>query len=698
MKKRAAPAPRADDETAPGPGVRWTPDGAEFAVLSRRATRIRLLLFDRADAAEPSAEHDLLPPPPGGARWSRRVPGVRPGSYYLYRAEGPAPHFDPSRWLLDPCAAEVEFHRRWGDTRGIAPADWTRPGPFFPKGVLVRDDFDWGDDRPPRTPMEDSVLYELHVRGYTASPSSGVYHPGTYRGLVEKLPHLRALGVTAIELLPVAEFNELEFYIEDGLRRDRLNFWGYNPLAFRAPNARYAAAPGPGAAVREFKELVRAGHRAGLEVLLDVVFNHTGEGGDRGPVYSMKGLDRTLYYLHDPAGGMLDFTGCGNTVNANDPAVADLIVETLRHWAIEMRVDGFRFDLASALARGPDGRLLEHPELIARITRDPVLGALKLIAEPWDATGYRHVGHFPGRSWGEWNDLYRDDVRRFWNGEPGLLGRLATRLAGSSDVYGDGGRPTRSINHVTSHDGFTLADLVAYSRRHNEANGEENRDGHPLNHSVNHGAEGPTDDPAIRALRRRHQRNLLATLLVSQGVPMLLGGDEFSRTQRGNNNAYAQDSDVSWVDWSLARTEADLLAFVRRLVAFRRAHASLRRRAFFTGRAEAGAPPDIRWLGPDGADPDWHGGRAVAAHIGGDRRCTGRDADEPDLLLIVNGADERARFVLPPLPTGLAWRVEWTSADAEPGFCPDPPPAILVREQSVTALSSGDAPPAIRGR
>jgi glycosidase/predicted small lipoprotein YifL len=447
----------------------------------------------------------------------------------------------------------------------------------------------------------------MHVRGFTASPTSGVEHPGTYLGVIEKIPYLKSLGVTAVELMPVHEFAphipSLEF---PGERR---NYWGYDPVAFFAPHRGYAAGTEPGCQVREFKEMVRALHAAGIEVILDVVFNHTAEGNHLGPTFSFKGLENRVYYMLGDGGSTYrNYTGCGNTINGNHPIVRELIFLCLRHWVHNYHIDGFRFDLASVLSRDRNGEILPNPPIVELITEDPLLADTKIIAEAWDAAGAYQVGSFASLRWAEWNGRYRDDVRRYWRGDFAQTGHLATRLAGSSDLYGDDGRqPYHSINFVTSHDGFTLNDLVSYREKHNEANGEGNRDGDDNSFAENYGIEGPTQRADINALRARQIRNMAATLLLSQGVPMLVAGDECRRTQRGNNNAWCQDNDVSWFDWSLLDAHPEFVRFFRELISFRLGNPTLRRRSFLQGGVSAsGTLPDVEWFSPDGVHIDWY--------------------------------------------------------------------------------------------
>ena len=575
--------------------------GVQFVVYSRSATAMRVLLYERPDDAEP-AEVIALDPAKDrwGDIWSIQVPGVGPGQLYHFQADGPwdpdrGQRFDGAARLVDPYARALagEFTRA-ADGR-LHP----------PKCVVIDDAFDWQGDRHLRRGLADTVIYELHVRGFTASPTSGVEHPGTYRGVVEKIPYLKSLGVTAVELMPVHDF-AAAVPGPDGVVRG--NYWGYDPLAFFAPHRGYASGTEPGCQVREFKEMVRALHAAGIEVILDVVFNHTCEGNHLGPTLSFKGLENRVYYMLGDGGATYrNYTGCGNTVNGNHPIVRELIFLCLRHWVHNYHVDGFRFDLASILSRDRNGELLPNPPVVEVITEDPMLADTKIIAEAWDAAGAYQVGSFAGMRWAEWNGRYRDDVRRYWRGDFAQTGHLATRLAGSSDLYGDDGRqPFHSINFVTSHDGFTLADLVSYREKHNEANGEGNRDGDDNNFSDNNGFEGPTSRPEVTGVRARQVRNLLGTLLVSQGVPMILAGDECGRTQGGNNNAWCQDNPVSWFDWRRVDANADLVRFARSLVAFRLGNPTLRRRSFLVGGSVASDRlPDVEWFSPEGEHIDW---------------------------------------------------------------------------------------------
>ncbi len=651
-------------------GAHVVKDGVQFTLFSRSATRVWLMIFDQADAAAPIEEFELTPRQNRiGDVWHIHLRRVKAGQFYLYRLEGQAPkghknYFDPDQWVLDPYALAVSRPGGWGDNAGLEPGFHVKSGPAFPKGIIVNDEFDWTGDHMPNIPLSETVIYEAHLRGYTAHASSRVSMPGTFRGFRDKIPYLVKLGVTAVELLPIQEFNELEYYQENIKRTHLRNFWGYSTLAFFAPNGRYAD-NAPGQQVREFKKLVMALHRAGIEVIMDVVFNHTAEGGDGGPTYSFRGIDNSIYYMMDEKGKhYVNYSGCGNTVNSNHPIVRDFILDCLRYWVLHMHVDGFRFDLASVLTRGRNGELLPNPPIVEHIAEDPALRHTKIIAEAWDAAGTYQVGSFPSERWSEWNGRFRDDVRRFWSGERGTMGAFATRICGSSDLYNKNGQtPLKSINFVTSHDGFTLNDLVSYAVKHNEANNEGNRDGDNQNFSANHGAEGVTNDHAINTIRYRQQKNLLATLFLAQGVPMLLAGDEFSRSQGGNNNAYCQDNETSWVDWSLALKHNNLLEFTRFLIAFRRQHPTLRRHLFFTGNSQgSGGKADIRWFGPHGNDPDWNGGLSLACFIDGHASLSGATHDAPSLFLIFNADQNTEKFNLPDHP-GKPWHLEFVTQD-----------------------------------
>ncbi|HVB99211.1 MAG TPA: glycogen debranching protein GlgX [Candidatus Dormibacteraeota bacterium] len=628
-------------------------DGVNFSLFSRHATRVRLEFYDHIADSRPARVIDLDPARHRtGDMWHAWIRGIAPGQLYAYRVEGPyqpaAGHrFNPRKLLLDPFASAIASPEPWdfGPARGFdvsSPAKDAAPSDVddasaTARCVFTHDHFDWGAIASPGHRASDMVIYETHVRGLTIHPSSGAKYPGTYRGLVEKIPYLQDLGITTVELMPVQEFNENELLLVNPLTGERLrNYWGYNPVSFFAPKGSYSSRRGIGEQELEFRQIIQSFHGAGIEVIIDIVLNHTAEGNELGPTICLRGIDNRIYYMTqegDP-GRYQDFTGTGNTLNANHPVVREFIKDALRYWVTEMHVDGFRFDLASVLGRGQDGRLLPNPPLLESIAEDPILRDVKLIAEAWDEGGAYQVGSFSERRWAEWNGRFRDDVRRFWAGAPGAAGAFASRLCGSSDLYQPSGKtPACSVNFITCHDGFTLNDLVSYSRKHNEANGETNRDGADVNFSDNCGVEGPSDDPAVESLRRRQIRNFLLTLLVSRGVPMLMGGDEFRRTQRGNNNAYGQDNEVSWYDWALVEKNRDIHRFCRGMIALRRAHPVLRQESFYTAE-------DVHWFNPEGATPDWLDSETCAL------ACLIFGRGEPDLCLLFNGG-EAATFALP---------------------------------------------------
>jgi len=641
-------------------GAQVLDKGVQFTIFSRHARRVWLMLFDGPADAQPTVEFELTPANNRiGDLWHIFIADARPGQFYLYRMEAPdtgpnTKFFDPKQWLLDPCALAVSGTTTFGEKSdglsGPAPLN----GAAFPKGVIIDDDFDWGDDQLPHIPMSETVFYETHVRGFTKHPSSGVEHPGTYRGLIEKIPYLQDLGVTAVELLPIHEFNEVEYLHGNDARSQLRNFWGYSTMSFFAPNARYAHAGVHGQQVTEFKEMVKAFHKAGIEIILDVVYNHTSEGGPSGPTCSFRGIDNSIYYMTNDKGEYHNFTGCGNTVNCNHPVVRDLILNSLRYWHLKMRVDGFRFDLASVMSRAGNGDVLPNPPVIEHIAEDPSLRDAKLVAEAWDAVGLYQVGSFPNPHWSEWNGRYRDNIRAFWRGDRHMLRSLATGLVASPDLYRRPGQtPLKTVNFIACHDGFTLRDIVSYNDKHNEANHENNRDGENHNRSSNYGVEGPTDDAKILRIRKRQQKNLLATVLLSQGVPMLLAGDEFSRSQKGSNNAYCQDNEISWVDWAELDKHGDLHDFVRQLIAFRKAHPSLRLTRFLNDRHQDEAPADIQWFGPSGKPVDWDNGKAIGLLL--DPVPQENAPRDNALVLLFNASESKLSFRLPDYP-GHSWK------------------------------------------
>jgi glycogen operon protein len=654
-------------------GATWDGRGVNFAVFSRHATQAGLCLFADPEAKQ---ETQLIPL---AARtddvWHGYVRGLGPGQLYGYRVGGPdEPHnghrFNPQKLLFDPYAKAVGRDLTWhetlygyfpGDRGGDLVADLHDSAPFAPLAAVIDDSFDWAGDRRPDVAWSDTLIYELHVKGFTRQhPGVPESVRGTYPGLCSgaAIDHLRKLGVTAVELLPVHHHVDEHRLVQLGLT----NYWGYNTLGFFAPDARYAGNREPASTVREFKTMVRGLHDAGLEVILDVVYNHTAESGPNGPTLSLRGFDNSVYYRLDPNDRRryIDYAGTGNTLDLTSPPVLQLVMDSLRYWVEQMHVDGFRFDLAAALARSPNAFNLRSP-FFAAVRQDPVLSRVKLIAEPWDVgEGGYQVGRFPP-GWSEWNGRYRDDVRRFWKGEGGISA-VATRLAGSSDLFRPARRGTRaSINFITAHDGFTLHDLVSYSEKHNEANGEQNRDGESANYSSNHGAEGPTGDRDIIAVRERQKRNLLTTLLLSLGAPMLTAGDEIGRTQQGNNNAYCHDNELSWLDWKLDEKRESLLAFTQRLMALRRRYAVLRRQTFLTGDGPPDARKDAAWYGPAGkelAPEDWSRGdsRCVGVWLAGPAK-SGRENDfaNCDLFIALNGGTTPVNFHVPAPGPEYCW-------------------------------------------
>jgi isoamylase len=676
-------------------GATWDGTGVNFSLYSEKATSVELCLFDAVDS--PGHECVTLRESTGYV-WHCYLPGIRLGQLYGYRVHGPCDpehgdRFNPAKLLIDPYARAVAGPLNWdapvfgykiGDPKEDLSCDTEDDAWGVPKGVVTTSHFDWENDRPPLTLLHDSIVYELHVKGFTAThPDIPQELRGTYAGLAHPvaIDYLKKLGITAVELMPVHDFVDDKHLLERGLR----NYWGYNSINFFAPDARYSASGDRGDQIGEFKAMVKALHRAGIEVILDVVYNHTAEGNHMGPTLSFRGIDNATYYrlVPDKPRYYMDFTGTGNTLNVRHPQVLKLIMDSLRYWVEEMHVDGFRFDLAAALAR----ELHDVDRLSAFfdiINQDPVISQVKLIAEPWDVgQGGYQVGKFPPL-WAEWNGRYRDVVRRYWKGDDGQLAELGYRLTGSSDLYQrDGRHPSASINFITAHDGFTLRDLVSYDHKHNESNGENNRDGTNDNHSCNYGVEGSTDNPEILETRRRQMRNFLFTLLFSQGVPMICGGDEIGRTQKGNNNAYAQDNQISWFDWNLDEHALALLDFTRRMVEMRRQHPNLHRRKFFQDRkidpgnsskeVNGREHQDITWLRPDGEQmttEEWKQGwvRCIGLRLSGrtldDVNGVGESIHDETFLILLNPHHEPIHFYMPRVE-GTAWEVLLDSAAPE---------------------------------
>jgi len=689
-------------------GATLVPGGVNFSIYSGRATGLTLVLFRRGEE-QPMAE---LPIPEAyriGGVWAMTVFGLDYEDVeYGYRVTGPdrpnpGDRFDPARIVSDPYARNLGGRDSWGEV-----PDWTRA--YMHRSRLAFDDFDWDGDYPLRIAPDDLVVYEAHLRGFTRHPNSGVANPGTYAGLVEKIPYLRSLGVNCVELMPVFEFDEWENSRINEETGERLfNYWGYSTVGFFAPKAGFAATGPLGMQCDEFKNLVRELHRAGIEVMLDVVFNHTAEGNEYGPTISFRGLDNSTYYMLTPEGYYYNFSGTGNSFNANNPVVRDFILNCLRYWASEYHIDGFRFDLAAILGRDQNGAPLPNPPLLEALAYDPVLRDCKLVAEAWDAGGLYEVGSFPNyQRWSEWNGKYRDCVRKFLKGEAGTIGELATRVAGSPDLYKHRGCHA-SVNFVTCHDGFTLNDLVSYDGKHNDANGEHNNDGSNDNDSWNCGVEGPTDSTDVLRLRTRQMKNAFALLLNSRGIPMVLAGDEVARTQGGNNNAYCHDSELSWFDWSLVEGNAELLRFARNMIGFRARHAVLRCPHHPQGSPPAGSPyPEISWHGVYPWSPDWSAESRLLGFMWYGHGLG--DGGTDDVVYVVANSHWEPHQVMPPsLPAGWWWELTAdTGADSPRDFhaAGEGPPVgssiavgprstlVLTGRRVDVAASAGNAPAA----
>jgi isoamylase len=684
-----------------------TPDahGTNFVLFTQDATAVQLLLFEAHDSPQPFKVIDLDPDTMRNFYfWHVYVTDVRPGTSYAYRVDGPRDvsgkghRFNPNKVLIDPYG------------RGSTKAVWDRVAACGPDDnvetsmrsiVVDLHKYDWEEDRPLNRPLNDTVIYEMHVRGLTMSPTSGVMNPGTFHGVIEKIPYLQSLGVTAVELLPVFEFDPAEISgTNPNTGQQLVNYWGYSPVSFFTPHCSYCMVPEEGECVHEFRDMVKAFHKAGIEVILDVVFNHTGEGNHEGPTISFRGLDNGIYYHLEPDKQYYtNISGCGNTFNCNHPVVDKFISECLLYWVRNMHVDGFRFDLASVLSRGMDGRPMDDPPVLWHIELDDDLADTKIIAEAWDAGGLYQVGYFPGYRWAEWNGRYRDDIRKFVKGDAGMVGKAAARIAGSADIYQpDGELPINSINFITAHDGFTLNDLVSYNGKHNEANGEGNRDGTDDNASWNCGVEGPTDDPEIEALRARQVRNFLSILMLSQGVPMMIMGDEARQTQFGNNNAYCQDNEITWFDWSHVDKHADLVRFTSELIRFRRTHPNLRRASWFHGKVNDRGLADISWHGCRLNAPGWDDpeSRVLAFTLAGFPGTGHADhqAYDVDIHVMMNMGWEELEFDIPRLETRRWHRLIDTAAAAPADIAnPGQEEAVQgdtyrVRDRSVVVLVS----------
>ncbi len=649
-------------------------NGIQFSIFSRHARSVSLVLFHgkEPDAAftEIVLDRNLNKT---GDIWHIWIDRLTEGQVYGYRIDGEyrpesGHRFNYNKLLLDPYARALTGNFTWdlNKARGVIlnsehePLSWNGEDSTYnvPKSIVLAS-IDNSEKSFLKIPENDLIIYELHLKGYTAHDSSGVNAPGTYTGLTEKIPYLQELGVNAVELLPIQEFDENENAMTNPVTGEKLkNFWGYSTISFFAPKGSYASKGNTGEQVKEFRDMVKKFHESGIEVILDVVFNHTHEGSYRGPTLSFRGIDNSIYYiLEENSWDYKNYSGCGNTFNCNHPLVRQFIVDCLRYWVIEMDVDGFRFDLASILGRDQDGEMLNNPPLIEWIEEDPILRDRKIIAEAWDAGGAYQVGEFPGR-WSEWNGRYRDDVRRFWRGDSGLKGAFATRLTGSSDLYFSSS-PTRSINFVTCHDGFTLNDLVSYSQKHNIENGELNKDGENNNYSFNFGTEGPSDDKQTEDLRIRSIKNFIATLFLSLGIPMLLAGDEFRRTQKGNNNSYCQDNEISWIDWNLVEENREIFEFTKKMISFRKKHQIFRKHSFFTGKnSESHGKPDIIWYNERLNSPKWDSDENILAlYLNGEYAPDTMGNRDRDIFMAFNATEEDKAFRLPMPYSGFKWEL-----------------------------------------
>lgn len=681
-------------------GAVYSNGGVNFCVFSRNASAVFLELFKKPDDGAPYKTVELDPElNKTGDLWHVFVAGLKPGALYLYRADGPfepekGHRFDKSSYLYDPKAHALTEGSLF---KNVSPGK-SCPLSKMPKCVVVdSSSYEWNGDKPLCTPMNRTVIYEMHVKGFTSSPSSQVKFPGTYRGVIEKIPYLKRLGITAVELLPVQEFDAFENTNVNPMTGKRLvNYWGYSTVAFYAPKASYSSDKKPGACVNEFKDMVKAFHKAGIEVLLDVVFNHSAEGNEHGITLNFRGFDNSIYYqlVSTDKRYYVNFSGCGNALNCNHPIVQDYIMSCLRYWVREMHVDGFRFDLASVLARDEHGFLTGEAPLPRRISEDPVLRNIKIIAEPWDASGAYQTGSFPGGRWCEWNDKFRDGMRRFIRGDEKMSTEAATRISGSSDLYSSSGRrPYHSINYIASHDGFTLNDLVSYNYKHNEQNGESNRDGTDNNLSYNNGFEGPTLNPKIEKARIRQIRNFFTALLLSQGTPMIAAGDEVQRTQEGNNNPYCQDSEISWFNWNDVKKNDSMLRFVRNLLDLRLDHRVFTRTKFFEGQKSASdiSPADINWFNIDGLTPDWTKiNRFLAFRLGGG---AGNEAleEDNDFYVAFNTDIHDATITIPAPTIGRKWYRVVDTAIENDGCILSPGNEELLRNQEKYVILSSSA-------
>lgn len=687
-------------------GAVLTKDGVNFSLYSKDATAVTICLFDSDTSEKPASTYKLDPVKnKTGFIWHVQVCGAGEGTMYLYKVDGPynppaGQRFNQYKYLFDPYAKAFTIgsvFRSYNNQhkQGFKKNDGGELQNLsdFPKCVVVNDDFDWEDDKPLNIPLNKSIIYETHIKGFTKDKSSGVAPEiaGTYKGFTQKIDHLKNLGITSVELLPVFEFDENENGNTNPRTGERLvNYWGYSTIGFFAPKTSYAADKTPGGTVREFKQMVKELHKAGIEVILDVVYNHTAEGNEHGYTFEFRGLQNDVYYSlpQNDKQYYMNFSGCGNSVNCNHPVTQQFILDSLRYWVLEMHVDGFRFDLASILTRAPNGAPMEVPALTYAISQDPVLANTKIIAEPWDCAGLYQLGGFPAgenNRWSEWNGRFRDDIRRFIRGDENTATAAATRIAGSSDCYNHSGRaPTASINFITAHDGFTLNDLVSYNNKHNDENGEENRDGSNDNLSYNHGFEGECTNPKIELLRTKKIKNFLIYLFVSQGVPMLLGGDEMARTQGGNNNAYCQDSPISWYNWELANKNQGLVRFTKGLIELRKSHPVFTRTKFFQANYDKTVIPEISWYDMNAKNPDWNKQKRFLGF-----KLNGTELNDDDFYIATNTDIYDLTITLPAPPAGSKWYVIADTALPSPEDILSPEKAELLRDQRRYVLISG---------
>ena len=661
--------------------------GVNFSIYSEKATEIQLLIFDEHHDLEPKYVIDFDPVENRSFHfWHIFVEGIKPGMHYAYRIDGPHDlsqgfRYNKNKVLLDPYSKGNNNHL-WDRVAACSPDDNLHQS--MRSVIIDHSDYDWEGDESPKFPLQDTIIYEMHVGGFTKDESSGVEHPGTFKGVIEKIPYLKELGITAVELLPVFEFDEKEILRITSEGKPLKNYWGYSTLSFFAPHNAYCVKPEEGSHLDEFRDMVKALHKNGIEVILDVVFNHTNEGNHQGPTINFRGLDNDVYYYLSPENKefYFDYSGCGNTINANHPGVQKYITDCLEFWVREMHVDGFRFDEGSILTRGEDGSPMAHPPLLWGLELSQIFADTKLIAEAWDAAGLYQIGGFPGYRWGEWNGKYRDAVRSFAKGDPGKISELATRISGSADLYQHSRHsPLNSINFIACHDGFTMMDLVSYNNKNNYANGEDNRDGIDDNISWNSGIEGLTDDEQINKFRKKRIRNFFTLLMLSNGIPMFLSGDEVGKSQFGNNNAYCQDNEISWFDWTLVDRNRELLEFVKKMINFRKDNDSLRRPDFFTGELNFRGDPDISWHGCELNSPGWDdpGSRVLSFTLASQKE------GQPDIHVMMNMDYNDLSFELPPDKRWLIF-ADTAREDQVDDFIPVIENHYLVQQYSIVIL------------